>query len=792
MRDQAAGLRSDCGIAKWMPALRRFLGLMLLIFPGYLLAGHWYAYSAPTEDRQHLVHPGPQTFVGSGQCKSCHSNEYQSWLTSQHAVAMQEANETTVLGKFDGQVVTTHGIGTTFFRRDGKYWVKAEGSDGKPADFIVRYTFGISPLQQYLIELPGGRLQALGLAWDTRPASAGGQRWFDLNPDIDLPAGHPLHWTGIDQNWNQQCAFCHSTNLQKHFDASANRFDTTWSEISVGCESCHGPGSEHVARASSGTPPDPSDNKSLAINFDERKGISWSRNSDGKPVRSAPRASSTEIERCALCHSRREQFSDDPSKTFFDAFRPALLRADLYHVDGQQQAEDYIYGSFLQSRMHAEGVTCSDCHDPHTQKLRAPGNAVCAQCHDAKRYDTSEHHHHRADGQGSRCASCHMPTTTYMVVDPRHDHSIRIPRPDLTSVLGTPNACNSCHQDKSATWASDAIKTWFGSPTEGFQNFAHAFDLADREAPGAQSELVKIIGDPIHQPAIVRASAIERLARFLTPNLISQSAVALPDPSPLVRMAAVGAIGGTTDAQMRARLLGPALSDKTAIVRIDAARALTGDAERYLVDDQKSAFESALAEYIAAQKFNSERPEAHHNLGLLYQQRGQFGEAQLAFEKAIAIDPTFVPAALALAELIRSQGDEAKAQSVITEALTKNPNSAPLLHVLGLSLVREKRTTEAIEQFRLALEAAPSDPRFAYVYAVALNDTGQQKQALEVLNAALTRNPYDRNLLMTAASFEYQTRDFGSALKHAELLMKLEPEQPEYVRMRDALREVSR
>ncbi len=189
-------------------------------------------------------------FVGSAACAACHQQEHAEWQGSQHAAAMQEANDKTVLGKFDGGTFSHGGVTSTFYKKDDKFWVTTDGPDGKLADFEIRYTFGISPLQQYLIELPKGRLQALGIAWDARPKDEGGQRWFSLFPDRKLASGDPLHWTGIDQNWNYQCAFCHSTNLKKNYDAATGIFQTTWSEISVGCEACHGPASHHMAWAS--------------------------------------------------------------------------------------------------------------------------------------------------------------------------------------------------------------------------------------------------------------------------------------------------------------------------------------------------------------------------------------------------------------------------------------------------------------------------------------------------------------------------------------------------------------
>lgn len=754
---------------------------LIFICVGFYISSQHVAAGDQGATINSLPHTAP-TFVGSAACAECHSREHTAWSTSQHAAAMQKATEETVLGPFDGSTFTKDGVETAFFKKDGKFWVRTDGPDGKIAEFEVPYTFGIAPLQQYLVLLPDGRLQALGVAWDARPKEEGGQRWFHLYPDQKLTAGHPLHWTGIDQNWNHQCAYCHSTNLKKNYDAATDSFNTTWSEINVGCEACHGPASKHLSWASKkdGWQGPEDKGKGFPLSFDERKGVTWAPSSAGTAARSTARNTNKEIEACAACHARRSQFSDEPAQPFHDAFRPALLAQGLYHPDGQQRDEVYTHGSFLQSRMHAAGVTCSDCHDPHTQKLRAIGNAVCTQCHASEKFDTPAHHNHRADSNGAECVSCHMPTTTYMIVDPRHDHSIRIPRPDLTRILGTPNACNQCHTDKTATWATDAIKTWYPSPKRGYQAYAQALHASERAGPGAQVLLKRIAKDAT-QPAIARATAITRLGRFLTPKSISIVIDALKDPDPAVRMAAIAALADA-DPRVRLALLPPLLADKVRVVRMDAARALAGQIEQQLKPTDRKLFDKAINEFVAAQRFNAERPESQVNLANLYIARGQRDKAQAALTKALKLDRSFAPAYVTFAENRRAQGDEAGAQEVLQDGLKKNPDSAVITHALGLSLVRQKRLDEALERLTEAAKAAPDVPRFAYVAGVALHDTGKPTEAIALLKDALSRTPYDRDLLHLLASYELRDGQYLSALKRAELLKELEPESSEVER----------
>ena len=460
-----------------------------------------------------------------------------------------------------------------------------------------------------------------------------------LYPDQVVKSGDPLHWTGIDQNWNYQCAWCHATNLQKNYDAKARTFQTTWSELGAGCESCHGPASDHVAWATLGEPA--REDKGLLVRFDERRGVTWPMGDNGQASRSVPRTTAKEIEVCATCHARRQQFSSDPASlaSLTDAFRPATLDVGLYHADGQQRDEVFNYGSFLQSKMHAAGVTCSDCHNPHSGKLRQTGNAVCGQCHAPEKFDSGAHHHHGEGTAGSRCTACHMPATTYMGVDARHDHSMRIPRPDRSILLGTPNACTMCHAGKTATWARAAIKGWYPNPKPGAQDFAEAFDLADRGAPGGSAVLLKVASSPTSS-AIARASALARLGRAPSADALDLAVQSLKIEDPLVRNAAISIIA-VADAATRAKALAPLLRDPSRLVRMDAARALAGQPETMLSGDDRAAFEAALLEYIDAQKHNAERPEAQANLAGLYHDRGRAEEARTAYRTAIGLDPTF-------------------------------------------------------------------------------------------------------------------------------------------------------
>jgi predicted CXXCH cytochrome family protein len=712
-----------------MPARR------LLLIAAALLAlaalAYWYIGRPPATPVSSQAPPpapsdagsGAETFVGSDACSGCHETQYQAWRESQHAVAMQLATEDTVLGDFSGARLRHQGVTSEFFRRDGKFMVRTDGPDGELADFEIRNTFGVYPLQQYLVELPGGHVQALGIAWDARPKDQGGQRWFHLYPNERIDYRDELHWTRRQQNWNFMCADCHSTDVRKNYDPTASTYATTFSEISVGCEACHGPGSRHVdlAQQAAGGPMARS---GLTVDLDERRAASWTIDpATGNAKRSRPRTTARELDVCAQCHARRGQFSDDylPGEPFQDHYRPALLTAGLYYPDGQQRDEVYKWGSFLSSRMYAQGVTCSDCHEPHGGRVRAQGNAVCAQCHSAARYDGPSHHFHEMGTPGAACTSCHMTTATYMVIDPRHDHSFRIPRPDLSDRLGVPNACNACHTDRDAAWSAAEIRRRYPDPKPGFQGFAEAFAAADQGDASSDIALVQVTAN-LDESAIARASALERLAAIPGENAINAAEAALDDPDPLVRRAAAAVFDVLPPLQRRAVI--PLLSDPVRSVRMQAARTLAPLADDAFDATALAAFRAAADEYVRAESFNADRPEHRTNLGGFYAERGETASAEAEYRAALRLDERFAPAWTNLADLMRQSGREAEAEATLREGIAKIPDSAALHHALGLSLVRQQRRTEALEELERAVELDPSNQRFRYVYDVARREIG--------------------------------------------------------------------
>jgi predicted CXXCH cytochrome family protein len=735
---------------------------------------------------------GPPSFVGSAKCAACHPKETEAFRGSDHARAMQPATDQTVLGNFDQASITHRGVTSTFARRGGRFLVRTDGPDGRLGEFELAYTFGADPLQQYLIPLPDGRLQALGLAWDSRPRTQGGQRWFHLYPGETLRPPDPLHWTGREQTWNFQCAECHSTDLRKHYDLATNRYATTWAELTVSCEACHGPGSAHTAWAEARPVEAPRATPGatgLVVRLGRGDGA-WAIKDAQRGIAEwtgAARAAA-EVDACARCHARRRPIVDPYpyGRPFLDAHQPALLEPGLYYPDGQALGEVYEWGSFVQSRMQRAGVTCSDCHEPHRATLRAQGNAVCAQCHLPARFDTPAHHHHRVGSEAARCVSCHMTARTHMVVDPRRDHSFRVPRPDLSVALGTPNACTGCHRDRSPQWAADRLAAWTRPARAASPDFGRALDAARRGQPEAGPALATLAADRT-QPGIARATALTHFSEFLTRAMVPVLESALGDPDALVRMGALGAVEALP-LERRPPLAAPLLRDPVRVVRLAAAHVLAGTPPAALAEGQRSDLDRAVAEWVQSEQVNADRPEAHVNLANLYGRLGRTADAESELRTALSLDPRFVPALVNLADLLRAQGRDADGERFLEQALRVAPEHAEVLHALGLLRVRQNRLTEALDLLRRAAARRPESPRFAYVYAVALHDTGKAGPAITVLEATHRRRPANRETLAALATYLGERGEIRRALGYAEKLAALDADDAQARALVDTLR----
>lgn len=716
-------------------------------------------------------------YVGAATCKQCHESEFKAWTGSHHQLAMQDANSATVLGDFDNAKFKHYDVESTFFRRDGKFMVRTDGADGKLADFEISYVFGVWPLQQYLIGFPGGRYQTLGIAWDARTRSEGGQRWFHIYANEKMDHKDQLHWTGLYQNWNLECAECHSTNLKKGYDAAGNTYKTTFNEINVACEACHGPGSRHIewAKQAGSTYPSESD-KGLVV-LRSRWNDAWKfPAADAKHAQRDQPADATVMNTCAACHARRSTIAESgtPGAPLEDTHRLALLTPPNYYADGQQREEVYVWNSFLQTTMYQKGVTCMDCHDAHTLKLRAEGNALCTRCHNAALFDTDKHHFHKTGAAGAQCVECHMPAQNYMVIDERRDHGIRVPRPDLSKSLGSPNACTRCHAGKKPEWAASAMDKWYGKTWRARPQYGTTLHAVETQGVKAVPALMALAQDQA-SPAIVRATAATLAQPYMRPDLLPAARMLLQDADPEVRIAALGLIE-PVDPLNRVLAASSLLADPVRGVRIEAAHVLADVADEQIPAARREARERALKEYVDSLQQDTDWPTANVSLGNLYMRQGRNDEAIAVYRRALTLDPRFAGAYVNLADAYRQLNRDGDGEKLLRGGLSLLPRAADLHYALGLLLVRKKDNTAGLREIALAAKLDPDNARYAYVHAVGLHSTGKRTEALAVLRAADKRHPYDLDILSALISMNLEAGDNKTALQYAKKAIEVLPD----------------
>jgi tetratricopeptide (TPR) repeat protein len=721
-----------------------FVLAVLAVGLGGWAAGDWYWAEPVTALRA-------AKYVGRASCIQCHQAEAAAFHGSHHDRAMEIATDESVLGDFDDAVYERLGERTRFFRDGEKFMVNAEGPDGDYRNYEVKWTFGVHPLQQYMVEFPDGRVQVLRVSWDARK-----NEWFFVPPpdapDERIEAGSPLHWTGLAQNWNSMCAECHSTDYHKNFDLASNTYKHDFKEIDVSCEACHGPGSVHVDLA-------------------RRSTLFWDRNVRYGLVNTLKNSDAVhQAETCAPCHSRRAFVHGDyrAGDSFYDHFDPVLLHNGLYFSDGQIEDEVYEFGSFTQSKMYHKDVRCTDCHNPHSLELKYPGNELCAQCHQPGKYDGVVHHRHADAKEGSpetQCVSCHMPTRTYMAIDDRRDHSIRIPRPDLTVSLGTPNACQSCHtsEEEDAEWAAAAVVRWYGDERPGDAPYAPALEAAQLGLPQGEDLLAELLSRR-ELPEIVRATAVSLLPIYPTEDSRELQHEALEHESPLVRAAAVRQLSATS-ATALLRDVRPLLSDPVRIVRMAATARLVASAAAIDDTEFRDALTDVAADYRAAQALNLDRVEAHLSLASLAEQLDDVEGAIASFRNAIRVEPYRAGPRRELARLLALVA-ATPAHAALREKLEVNEAE-----------IRRLRVQEADLLARDA-KLLPGNPEPHYVRGLLFYQLGQFDDARLALEEACRLAPTFYDAWMALAEICGALGRWEDAARAVEAMRALQPHDP--------------
>lgn len=669
-------------------------------------------------------------------CVSCHQQQVNMWQQSDHAKAMSEATPETVLGDFNDATVTHFSQQARFFKENAFFYIELNEAGAKTT-YQVAFTFGHYPLQQYLVPAENGRYQVFPFAWDSRPTEDGGQRWYPLYQDEDIQPNDRLHWQQALQNWNGMCADCHSDGLKRQFNISHNYFETQWDNINVGCQSCHGDMLSHATKQPlelAFNPPQKYNKQLLQWLLNPEEDVARLVNEQGKMAsHSEKKARQQFMEKCFACHSLRSPLTDGFSAdmAYLDQFSPSLLAPPFYHADGQIKEEVYVYGSFLQSKMHDEGVTCLDCHDKHSMKVKVQGNGLCLQCHNAQKYQQPKHIRHAFDSEAGQCVSCHMPETTYMGVDKRRDHSFKVPRPHLSEQYNTPNACVNCHEDKGHEWAAQSLKKWFGAPKALSNNEKQFLALLHQQTLPLDKHLALINSSTVSE--IQRASAIMLLpnsTRILTELVIKDW---VTSDLPLIRLATarVGHLLLDEDLKLSYQAL---LDDEYKAIRVAAAEHLIA-----VKDIEPESLQKAFNELTEANRVNSWRGEGNLNQSLLSVKLGQNAKAIYRLKHSIEVDPYFEAAYVNLLDIYRVEQLLEEEKQLYALALARLPTSAALHFSYGMHLIRAGKKPDAVKAFRNAVKYDAGNPQHAYLYFLALDAVGKTARALQELKQQYSR-----------------------------------------------------
>ncbi|SET48326.1 tetratricopeptide repeat protein [Thalassotalea agarivorans] len=695
--------------------------------------------------------PHSAEFVGSEACQSCHQAEFKQWQNSHHKQAMQHANDDSVLGDFSGKAIEMHGQKVNFYKKDKQFFAAFTEKNQPLAHYKIKYTFGYYPLQQYMVEFDDGRVQLIPYAWDSRPKQAGGQRWFNLYPNFGPK--DEFYWKNVGQNWNYMCADCHSTNVKKNYDVDTNTYNTSYNEITVGCEACHGPASDHIEWAKK-----PDSNALKGFQLQLHKAVTqWHEVDGNNTLQPKETVETDQMMVCAQCHSRRMQISEQPMADighFGERYMLSQITGDLYYPDGQIYEEVYVYGSYLQSKMAAKGVSCTNCHNPHTAELAIPVEAVCQQCHDATAYNQENHSRHDPTLPGGQCVDCHMPETTYMEVDDRRDHFWHKPNPQISKSSNSPDVCLSCHEDKDSSWSIKQTKLWFNQ-TLNNKPFAPVFAIHDSGLQPMGDQLAHIAQNYKHND-ITRAAALTRIGDTQpNQNTVIAAARGAKHKSAQIRLAAIEA-SSNLPPQDQWRIISPLLTDKVKAVRIEAASNLSQHWQS-LSFEQQNKLAKALDEYQAFLAFNFDRAYAHVNMANVYVNQGQYDKAEQAYKQAMTLEPYFSNAYQNYAELHRLQGNEKAAIDTLKQGIKQVKENASLHYSLGLAYVRNKNMPLAAQSLLKAAESAKTNPQYYYVYALSIENTDMRK-AQQALFKAYEMSQ-QAQYLYTLCEFKLKAKD---------------------------------
>jgi len=665
---------------------------------------------------------------------------------------MQTVSDSSILGNFNNITFKSQGVTSHFFKNGDDYVVNTEGPDGNYYDYKIEYTFGITPLQQYIVKFPDGHFQCLRTAWDSVK-----NKWFDLYPDFKVVHSEWLHWSRGGLNWNTMCADCHSTNVRKNYDASTHSYNTKYAIINVSCEACHGPGKTHVEQANV-----------LGKAYKVSNDLKMTVGTDPKHL----------VDQCARCHMRREQITEyyNFEGTMLDHYFPELIVENTYHPDGQILDEDYVYGSFVQSKMYQNNVTCINCHNAHSLKLKFEGNNLCTQCHVSETYNAPSHHFHSNNTEGAQCVNCHMTGKFYMGNDYRRDHSFRIPRPDQSLKYGTPNACTQCHEDKDNQWAWDNYLKLYGLPKN--KHFSDLLASGLRGEEHGFNHLLELAKDTVY-PELTRASAVKGMSNYLDTDVINNMLSFLNDDSPLVKGATLDVLSEINTTDYTSYFL-PLLEDEKRSVRVKAFFALGTLDDMLIPETYQAVYKKVKKEFETNLNVTSDFAGGRLKKANYYLKKGDLASAIKGYEDALKIDNRNNMARTNLANLYYRNNDFKSAEEAFKTIIVQEPEYGETYYSYGLLLAELNRIEDAIVQMESAVKLMPDNIRTYYNLSLLYDRVNNLKKAEEVAVRGLKKAPQNDSLLYMLAYIYSKDNQIEKAKNMAKRLVELYPNNSNY------------
>jgi tetratricopeptide (TPR) repeat protein len=709
------------------------------------------------------VEPEAQAFAqyaGSQSCRECHQALFEQWSKSNHGLAERPLRDDMDKVSFEPARSMQHGSQTTEVRvKEGKHEVVSLGFENKQQPYEVERVIGNDPLRQYLVKAFGGRLQTLEASYDPHK-----NEWFNVYGNEDRKPGEWGHWTGRGMTWNTMCASCHNTRLRKNYDEPTDSFHTKMAEMTVSCEACHGPMKAHAGW---------------------RKQYPNSREVDPTITKNTPKQT---LDSCGACHARRSELTGDfkPGDDFFDHHALAIVdESNLFHADGQIRDEDYELSSFLSSKMHSAGVSCSDCHNPHTGKTILPGNDLCMRCHTAPTpafpkapaINLAAHTFHQPQSTGSQCINCHMPQTVYMQRHSRHDHGFTIPDPLLTKQIGVPNACNRCHTDKDTDWSLTATEKWYGAKMERSTRYGALTIASARNGdPASRDGLMKLIQSET-ESGYWKASAVRLMDPFMTDRTVFPTVMGLAaNTDPLVRASVARAMEpllavNSPSARATVQQL---LGDPVRSVRLAAAWSLRSSL------DEASPVGKELQQMLS---LNADQPSGQLQQGAYYFARNDAANALLHYEKAAQWDPNSAPIRHELAVAYSTTGKLKEALHELEEAVRLEPNTAEYHFKLSLAYNEAGDAEATIRSLEQTVKLEPLYARAWYNLGLARNAKGDTAGAIDALKRGEQANPNDASIPYARATIHARLKQLEEARDAAIKAVQIQPDNQDAMQL---------